>query len=173
MVMDKTCKCCGRSLPESEFYMIRSWLDTTCKSCRKKRVRERYDANSKNPVFMENERVRSRDKYHRLYAGKKTVASQKKEKMYPSLRNAKRDFRVAPSRDIELHHWNYNNTNSVFALEKRLHHRLHKAITLNLEEGIYYFGQVKLDSAEKHEKVIYGICDEYGFDKSKVKLLTR
>lgn len=93
--------------------------------------------------------------------------------MYPSLRNARRDFHIAPSMDIELHHWNYNNNDSVFALERRLHRRLHKSIKLNLEEGIYYYGEDRLDSESKHLEVINRVCDEYGFDKTRVRLLKK
>ena len=117
--------------------------------------------------------MRGRDKYRRLYVGYKTDAVKKKEKMYRGTRDARRQFHVSFSRDIELHHWNYNVTTSVFKLEKRLHKRLHRTISFSVDEGIYYYGSIKLDTIEKHWEVINTVCDEYGFDKTKVELLTR
>ena len=172
----KVCFKCKRELPLSEFYKHPQMGDghlNKCKDCTRQDVKKNYLKNSQSEEYMEKEQARGREKYHRLYVGMNTAAKIRKQKIFPGLRGARKRFGVTLDKNLELHHWDYKNLDSVFVLDRRLHRRLHKAITLNLEEGIYYFGQVKLDSAEKHERVIYGICDEYGFDKSRVKLLTR
>lgn len=172
--MDIICKRCGRLLPESEFYRTsKGAFDSTCKDCRKKAVKARYDVNRQNPEYMEKERVRGRDKYHRLYSGKRTDLKLQKQTLYPKLRSARRDFHVKLPRSIELHHWNYNDMDSVFVLEKCLHRRLHKSITLNMDEGIYYKGTEKLDTISKHYSVVLEVCGQYGYDASKVKVLRK
>jgi len=128
---------------------------------------------SKDSEYMEKERLRSRDKYNRLYKGKKTEKAKLKENKYTSLRNARRDFNTTLSNDFELHHWNYNITDNVIVLDKRLHHRLHNNISFSFEEGIYYYNGQKLDSLEKHLDVIRDVCNKYDFDFSDVTVLTK
>ena len=128
----------------------------------------------KSPEFAEKERRRGREKYRRLnYATKKTSNRKQKESKYTSLRNARRDFVCNISSDTELHHWNYNITNEVIALDRRLHHRLHTNITFDVDEGIYYYNGNKLDTLEKHMNTIKIVCDENGFDFSSVYVLSR
>lgn len=174
MEKTKLCKRCMRELPITDFYLNKKKKDghhDYCKDCDKEIMRNSYIIKSKNPAYLESERIRCREKYKRLYKGKKTETAKTKEKLYSSLRNAKRDFDVTVSSDYELHHWNYNITNSVIMLEKRLHHRLHANITFDMSEGIYYCKNDKLDTLEKHLSVIENICNMYGFDYSNVKTL--
>lgn len=170
--MERTCKCCGEVLQYNDFYKTRYGYDYTCKKCRKRRIHEKYLEKSKSEEFMEKERARGREKYKRLgYKDKISKSKLLKEKKYPSLRNARRDFHCTLSSSIELHHWNYNISNSIIAMDRTLHHRLHTSITLDIENGIYLFNGEKLDSLEKHLNVIKMVCDKNGFDFSEVKVL--
>ena len=173
--MNKKCAICGRILSEEEFYKYGNGnLDCTCKNCRKEGVRKNYLEKMKSSTYVEKERQRGRDKYKRLgYSSRKTERRQKKENNFTSLRNARRDFVCNLSSDIELHHWNYNVTNEVIAMDRRLHHRLHTNITLDLNEGIYYYNGDKLDTLEKHMNIIKVVCDKDGFDFSSVNVLSR
>lgn len=172
--MEKVCKACGKSLPKSEFYKTGWGYDCKCKNCRKKRIRELYLEKCKSEDFVEKERARGREKYKRLgYKDKHTNDKKKKESKYTSLRNAKRDFHSTISSSVELHHWNYNLTNSVIAMDRRLHHRLHTNITLDLEEGIYLYNNEKLDTIDKHMNVIKVVCEKEGFDYSAVSILQK
>lgn len=175
MIETKVCFKCKRELPLSEFYKHPQMGDghlNKCKECTKKDVREKYTENSANDAYMEKERARGREKYHRL-GYKRTERGKEKRRRFHSFGDARRYFVINEGRDVELHHWNYNMAKSVFKLEKRLHHRLHSAISFSMDEGIYYYGDIRLDSIEKHWEVINTVCDEYGFDKTKVELLTR
>lgn len=65
----KTCFKCHKDLPYSEFYkhkMMRDGYLGKCKSCTKKDVKARTDALMNDPAWVESERARGRDKYHRL-----------------------------------------------------------------------------------------------------------
>lgn len=134
---------------------------------------DRYYRKIQDPCFVAKERERGREKYHRLYKGKKSDDAKKKEALYTSLRNAKRDFHMTVSSDFELHHWNYNVTDCVILLDKRLHHKLHKTISCSIDEGIYYQDNNKLDTLEKHLEVIKQICENNNFDYTKVKVLSK
>lgn len=171
----KVCKQCGLEKPYSDFYKRENnKTDCVCKDCRKENVRKRYFEKIQDPAYVEKERKRGREKYARLgYSSKKSNACKEKEKTYTSLRNARRDFNISLSSDIELHHWNYNLTDSIIALDRRLHHRLHTSISLNIDEGIYYYGSEKLDTIEKHMNVVKQICDLNGFDFSAINILTK
>lgn len=172
MDVTKTCFKCGRTLPISKFYKLSHARDGymgKCKDCTKEDVRQNYAKKSKDEAYMEKERVRGREKYLRLYSsGQKSLRHVAKESFYPSLRGSKKHLRIKCSRDFELHHWNYNLIDSVIIMPRALHHRLHTRINLNLTEGIYYQGDIPLDTVEKHLGVLISVCDEFGYDFSVV-----
>jgi hypothetical protein len=173
----RVCKRCGIEKSIDEFYTRsdnNKLRDYTCKQCRKDKIHQNYLSKIEDDAYVEKERKRGREKYVRLgYNKRKTNACSEKEKAYPSLRNARRYFNVTTSSDMELHHWNYNVTDSVILLNRRLHHRLHTSISLDLNEGIYYRESEKLDSLEKHLNVIKSVCEDNGFDFSSVVVLTK
>lgn len=141
-----------------------------CKDCTKKDVSVRYEEKSKDPAFMEKERARGRDKYERLgYRWKGTSEKQRiKRSLYPDLRGTKRITGLPKGREEELHHWNYNLNMSIIIMPRRLHHRLHAIIELNVEEGIYYYQGQPLDTLEKHLEVVKMVCEKQGYDFSKI-----
>lgn len=173
----KVCFKCGRELPISEFYNHVHMKDghlNKCISCTKRDESERYARKSKDPFFVESERKRGREKYHRLgYRNKRTDRSIEKEMNFPALRSAKKSLNVKLPAEIELHHWDYNNNECVIALDRRLHHRLHTFISLNIKEGIYYFKDERLDTLEKHLNVIHSVCENLGFDFNKVQVISK
>lgn len=172
MDITKVCFKCGRELPISDFYRHPEMADghlNKCKSCTKRDVRENYLYNSKDPAYMEKERERGREKYARLgYRGKISDEQKLKRKLYPMLRNAKRDTGIKIPRTDELHHWNYNLIRNVIQMPRSLHSRVHSVLSLNVEEGIYYHNGEKLDTLDKHLDVVKNVCQEFGFDFSKI-----
>ena len=139
-----------------------------CKDCTRKDVHERALRLSTDESFIEKERARGRDKYRRLYKGQKTVRGVFKESFYPSLRNTKKRLGIDTPKEIELHHWNYNLLDSVILLPRRLHSLLHSRMELNLIEGIYYADGKALDSPSKHLDLLHTVCNEFGYDFSKI-----
>lgn len=173
METTKICFKCGRELPISQFYRHRDMADghlNKCKDCAKKDVTARYEKLSKDEAFMEKERARGREKYARLgYVNKELTEMQKaKRALYRGLRSTKRAVGMEKGRAEELHHWNYNQMMSVIILDRRLHHRLHAAISFNVNEGIYYYEGQPLDTMEKHLGVVRMVCEKHGFDYSRV-----
>lgn len=145
-----------------------------CIECTKADSKTRYEKKMLEQEFVDAERKRCRERNKRLmYSSAKTVLQKEKSKRFPSYKNAKRDFRVDLPQDFELHHWNYGLPNNVIALERRLHRRLHTFVSLNTDEGVYFYGDEKLDTVEKNLNLIKMVCDRFGFDFSKVQLLTR
>lgn len=174
MDITKVCFKCGRELNISEFYRHPQMADghlNKCKDCTKKDVREKYLENSKDPSYMEKERARGREKYERLgYRDKISEEQRLKRKLYPGLRGAKRMLGIKVPSTEELHHWNYHLLRNVIQMPRGLHSRLHTVISLNIEEGIYYYNGEKLDTIDKHLAVVEKVCQEFGYEYSQVKV---
>lgn len=172
MDITKVCFKCGRELPLSEFYKHHKMADghlNKCKECTRKDVKENYLDNSKDPAYMEKERERGREKYARLgYRGRVSDEQKLKRRLYPGLRSAKQMLGLKIPRTEELHHWNYNLIRNVIRMPRSLHSRIHSVISLNAEEGIYYHNGEKLDTLDKHMAVVKEVCQEFGFDFSKL-----
>lgn len=173
----KVCFKCGRELPLSSFYKHPQMGDghlNKCKDCTKADVSRDYERNIQNPEWVEKERARGREKYHRLgYASRPTQRKQIKEKSFKCMKDVRRTILSHLSEDKELHHWDYNQRYNLIVLDKRLHHRLHSVIDLNLEEGIYYHNGKKLDTIEKHLAIIKQVCEDRGFKYSDVMLIQK
>ena len=130
-----------------------------CKDCNKKDIKKNYIDNSKDISFIEKERERSREKYHRLnyYEKQKEWDSNKPWKsssIYKGLRRSKK-YKDLP-KHLHLHHWNYNNEylEDIIIIDKFSHRNAHNIIKLDLEKRIYVgINNEILDTKEKH--IIY------------------
>jgi hypothetical protein len=168
----KKCFKCGEEKPISEFYKHKAMSDGVlgkCKSCAKMDVKNRYDSLIQNHEFLERERERGRDKYHRLYVGvhNKTTQEVRKrwESKYPEKvmcsrlsSNLKRPFEGA-----EKHHWSYNKEHAkdVIWLTKQEHKKAHRFIVYDNERFMYrrYDTNILLDTRGSHEQFIKWCID--------------
>lgn len=153
----KICFKCNLEKKLEEFYKHPQMIDgrvNKCKECTKKDVRVNYQENLKDSSFLEKERERSKEKYHRLnYKDKQKMwDSNKPWKSNWKYKSLRKKFKFVPA-SHHLHHWNYNDEflEDIIILEKFNHRRAHNFIDIDLEKRIYIGkeGQV-LDTKEKH-----------------------
>jgi len=118
-----------------------------CKSCAKKDAINHYNTKMQNEVFVEKERLRSKEKKKRL--GHNHKIDLPKPNDISIYKNIRRKFNV--EKGYEIHHWNYFLLEDVFILKIREHKKAHKFI--KREKGEYLFkdefGNL-LDTKQKH-----------------------
>ena len=152
----KVCFKCFKEKPLTEFYKHSRMSDghvNKCKTCNKIDVKKDYYRKSEDAAFVEKERERSKEKYHRLnYKDRSKVLNVNKPwKDNPTYKGLHKKFKIP--KGFELHHWNYNDDflEDVIALKTKQHRQAHTH--LDLLEGVLMFktkdGEL-LDSKEKH-----------------------
>lgn len=149
----KICFKCHRELPLRMFYKHPRMADghlNKCKECAKKDVRDKYMDNSQKEEWVEKERERGREKYHRL--GYKDIYKMAHPETKTVSAYIKRRIEVPDS--CEIHHWNYHLLYDVFILDKRIHKRFHKKVLFDEESKCFLYNGELLDTKEKHEKAI-------------------
>lgn len=149
----KVCFKCGRELPLDNFYKHPQMADghlNKCKDCTKSDVHKKYMENIENPGYVEKERARGRDKWRRLYRGKKQEVAHHVETVRRFI-----ERRIGPiDDDMEIHHWNYNFLHKVFLLSRRHHARLHKLIMFDEETQCFSYQGKILATREEHEEIV-------------------
>jgi len=145
----KKCFKCSLLKPLSEFYKHRKMTDGhlgKCKDCTKKDVKERESNLRKtSPLFVENEKVRGREKYFRLGHKKQSPESKKvsmvKYKLnYPEKYLAKNmSQKVQVLKGNQRHHWSYNTGHEADIIELSVleHKKLHRYMIYDPERYMY------------------------------------
>ena len=153
----KVCFRCGVEQPLKEFYKHKGMADGhlgKCKTCAKSDSKKRHYKKSKDDEWMEAERVRGREKFHRLKYKERhkelsPTAEWTSNYVYLSFRKKLK----IDNADIELHHWNYNNEflTDVVKMNIRHHRRLHSHLFLDIDKRIFKDVEGNyLDTKEKH-----------------------
>jgi hypothetical protein len=163
LTTSKKCFKCGEVKPLSDFYRHPQMGDghlNKCKECTKKDSINHYDTKIVDPEWREQEKIRARDKYYRLYTGVKCPPERKREiikkynEKYPEKQIAKnRSTEVKRVDGFENHHWNYNEEywKDIIRLSAREHMKLHRYMIYDQERMMYRTLEgVLLDTREMH-----------------------
>lgn len=170
----KKCFKCLVEKPLTEFYKHKQMGDghlNKCKGCTKKDSINHYKEKVTDENWVELERERQRNKYHRLeYKDKhKPTAEMKKMQMdryksrYPEKAKCKSRMKVKPIKGFNLHHWNYNAgfEDDVFILTIAEHNKVHRFIEYDNLLYVYINKKTRqlLDTREKHSALISEILN--------------
>jgi hypothetical protein len=167
--MKKICFKCEIEKPLDDFYKHKDTSDgflNKCKSCTKQDSINRETKLRENPLFIEKERERAREKYYRLnykqkhkpsFEKKKEYIKNYKEK-YPEKYLAKnQSFYLQRSEGNELHHWSYlkEHWTDVIELSIRHHALAHRYLIYDQERMQYRtLENILLDTKEEHKQYI-------------------
>lgn len=142
----KTCFKCGLQKEINCFYTHKQMKDghlNKCSDCTKKDSKSNHYRNSSNPLWVEKERERAKEKYIRLnYNNKSKIKNRNKPWKYnSSYKNLRRSLSAKYNipYEYELHHWSYTDAflEDVVVMTKSDHRRWHSFIELDIHTRIF------------------------------------
>lgn len=186
----KKCFVCNEVKELDSFYTHKSMPDgrlNKCKECTKKQSKEREEKLRQNPEWVEQEKIRAREKYHRLYKdsdrfevdGNYNAVFMTEQESKIAINKQKADFkirfpektachnlcqRMVVEKGKERHHWSYNIEHAcdIIPLSIKEHNKLHKYIVYDQEHYMYRRIDTMelLDTKQKHIDYYNSLADK-------------
>ena len=167
----KKCRKCNKLKPLDSYYKHKKMSDehlNICISCTKKRISEREKKLRENPEWVEKEKERGREKYHRLGCKKPTpemkkATTKRYNEKYPekALASNRSQHIKVKIKGNNLHHWSYNKEHYKDVIELTIfeHNLLHRNIIYDQERMMYrnLKGEL-LDTKESHVELLKSLC---------------
>ena len=155
-MLTKICSKCLTPKKLTEFYKHPKTKDgylNKCKKCSKEYTKIRYDIKSNDKDWLESERVRHAEKYHRLGYKDLHKENMANKKWFSSsiYLNLHRDLKLP--KNVEAHHWNYSDNflRDIIIMTRSEHRKAHKYLIFDEEKLIFTtLDKIYLDTKDKH-----------------------